>query len=161
MTTANTIAAPTKSKHGTPTQPKRIPWNLASRASELEAEPLAKYLDLICDGSPEAIAVAAAIHPDARKDASDIRDCRAALQLLADASDPGPRRKLGKLQGKLETVRDEIARLEVVATELENELRVAERTLPSRHQFRRRITIICANSIVRQALKTELEAAGV
>ena len=145
----------------TPTQPKRVPWNLSSQASSLEAEPLEKYLDLIRDGSPESLSVATMIHPDARKDASDIRDCRQSLRLIAEAQKPEPRRKLGKLEDKLKVLRDEIERLEVVATELEIELRVGEQAIPNPHQFRRRIAIISANSIVRLALADELKQAGV
>ena len=134
---------------------------IPDQASSLPAEPLAKYLDLIRTDTPEAISVAQAIHWNAKRDASDIRDCREALQLIADANDPGPRRKIGKLQDKLTGVRDEIERLEVVATELENELRVGEQAVPNPDQFRRRIAIISANQIVKLALREELAAVGI
>jgi hypothetical protein len=136
-------------------------YTIPDQASSLEAEQLAKYIDLIRTDTPEALSVAQAIHWNAKRDASDVRDCRQALRLIAEAQKPEPRRKLGKLEDKLKVLRDEIERLEVVATELENELRLAERTLPSPHQFRRRITIISANSIVKLALREELEAAGI
>ena len=145
----------------TPTQPKRVPWNLSSQASSLEAEPLEKYLDLIRDGSPESLSVATMIHPDARKDASDVRDCRQALRLIAEAQKPEPRRKIGKLEDKLKVLRDEIERLQELETAIETEFAQAERDTPNPHQFRRRIAIISANSIVRLALADELKQAGV
>jgi hypothetical protein len=151
----------TSTPTATPAAQKRTPWTIPSRASDLPDEQLAKYIDLICDGSPEAIAIATALHGRAKHDSLEIEDCRVALRLFTDASNPGPQRKLGQAQDKLETVRDEIARLQELETAIETEVAQAERDAPNSHQFRRRLGIICTNKIVRMALKSELEAAGV
>jgi hypothetical protein len=157
----NTIAAPTKSKDATPPAQPRTPWTIPSRASDLEPEKLDAYIQLICIGTPAALAEASMIHSRAKIDSLEIADCRAALRLFNNANDPQPRRKVAKLEDKLATVRDEIERLQSVESGLETEVAQAERDTPNPDQFRRRLGIICTNEIVRQALREELEKAGV
>jgi len=132
-----------------------------SQATSLPSELRAKYIELIRDGSPEAVATAMAIHDDARPDAHDIRDCREALRLVAEAEKPAPRRKLEQVQDKLADVRREIERLKTVESELETEVKQAEPAVQDPGQFRRRAAMIANNYIIRLALADELKAAGV
>jgi predicted nucleic acid-binding Zn-ribbon protein len=134
---------------------------IKSQAASLPSELRAEYIRLLVDGSPHSVAAARSLHDDARVDLQGIRDCREALQLLAEARKPGPRRNLEKVQDKLTAVRDEISRLEELESELAQQVATAENNAPSPRQFERRVAMCTTNQIVRQALAAELKQAGV
>ena len=136
---------------------------IPNQASSLPDEMRARYIELLRDGSPEAIATAMAIHSDARQDSSDIRACREALQLIAkaEAERPAAERKVGKLDDQLVNVRAEIERLQEVERELTQQVSQVSNAAPHADGFRRRAKMCATNAIVRLALADELQAAGV
>lgn len=157
----NTATPPTK--YGTPTQPKRIPWNLSNHASELEAEPLAEYIERLRTDTPRSIAEAMAIHGRAKHDVAELRACREALALIekAEGDRPAAERKVAKLDDKLGDVRAEIARLQELEGELEQQVQRSQGDLPRADQFKRRAAMIANNTVIRQALASELQAVGI
>jgi hypothetical protein len=134
---------------------------IKSQAASLPSELRAEYIRLLVDGSPHSVAAAMSIHCDARVDLQGIRDCKLALQLLAEARKPGPKRDLEKLRGQLAETIDKIEQLQAREDSLRQQIVTAESNAPNPRQFERRVAMCTTNIIVKQACAAELKQAGV